>query len=116
MEPIVQKLANLIGEHDWGDRFQQAVHDAAAQKISQTAHIQTVNDYLQYIDDMVRWAPRESGDSRLVHDKLVEFHFILDQPSVRSLQSPLAPARVGPQFVRTPLSPLSQWMSDYAVE
>jgi len=64
---------------------------------------------------MVRWAPRESGDSRLVHDKLVEFHFILDQPSLRRLQSPLAPALVEPYLGRTPLSPLSQWMSDYAV-
>jgi len=117
MEPIVQKLQKLIEAHGWAGRFQQALDEAAAQKVAQIAHILSLNDYLHYIDEMVRWAPREAGDSRLVHDKLVEFHFILDQPSLRSLQSPLAPALVGPgpHFVAAPLSPLSQWMSDYAV-
>lgn len=117
MEPIVEKLVNLIEAHGWGDRFEQALDEAAAQKVAQIAHIRTLDDYLRYIDDMARWAPRELGNSRLVHDKLVEFHFILDQPAVRSLQSPLAPALLGsgPHVVRTPLSLLSQWMSDYAV-
>lgn len=72
--------------------------------------MKTLGDYLRYIDDMVRWAPREIGDSRLVHDKLVEFHFILDQPPLRNLQSPIEPSD---QVCA--LSPLSQWITEFAV-
>ncbi len=110
MEPIVDRLTTLIEQHRWTELFQQALAHAAAQQIPQIAHIRTLPDYLHYIDEMVRWAPRESGDSRLVHDKLVEFHFILDQPPLRALQSPIEPSS-RPQV----LTPLSQWISDYAV-
>ena len=110
MEPIVQRLVALIEQHNWQEPFRQALNQAAAQQVAQIHQIHTLDDYLEYIDDMVRWAPREAGDSRLVHDKLVEFHFILDQPPLRSLQSPIEPS-MGAQR----LTPLSQWMSDYAV-
>lgn len=110
MEPIVERLAALIRQYGWADHFNQALEHAARQGVVQIEHLRSLGDYLVYIDDMVRWAPRELGDSRLVHDKLVEFHFILDQPPLRELQSPIEPSS-GAQ----PLSPLSQWMSDYAV-
>ena len=58
---------------------------------------------------MVGWAPRESGDSRLVHDKLVEFYFVLDQPALRVLQSPIAPGDSSEA-----LTPLSKWIVDFA--
>lgn len=110
MEPIVERLMLLIEEHGWSERFQQAIDNATAQQVPQIAHIRGVDDYLCYLDEMVRWAPRESGDSRLVHDKLVEFHFILDQPPILALQSPIEPSRLPQQ-----LTPLSKWISDYAV-
>lgn len=110
MEPIVERLQRLIETHGWQERFQQAIDHAAAQDVPQIAHVRNLADYLRYIDEMVRWAPRESGDSRLVHDKLVEFHFILDQPPLLELQSAIEPA-ITPQQ----LTPLSQWISDYAV-
>lgn len=110
LQPIVQRLVSLIGEHGWGNHFKQALDNAAEQRVAQIENIRTLDDYLLYIDDMVRWAPREVGDSRLVHDKLVEFHFILDQPPLRGLQSPLEPS-LGVQ----PLTPLSMWMRDFAV-
>lgn len=110
MEPIVERLAALIRQYGWADHFNQALEHAARQGVVQIEHLRSLGDYLVYIDDMVRWAPRELGDSRLVHDKLVEFHFILDQPPLRELQSPIEPSS-GAQ----PLTPLSQWMSDYAV-
>lgn len=110
MEPIVEQLRVLIKEHSWESHFQRALDHAAAQQVAQISHIRTLSDYLHYIDDMVRWAPREAGDSRLVHDKLVEFHFILDQPPLLTLQSPIEPTGK-PQR----LTPLSQWISDYAV-
>ena len=110
LEPIVQRLAELIQTNGWQDHFRRALACAAQQQVAQISHIRSLHDYLRYIDDMVRWAPRESGDSRLVHDKLVEFHFILDQPPLRGLQSPIEPSGRA-----QPLTPLSQWMTDYAV-
>ena len=57
-EPIVQRLAALIQAHGWAPRSQQALDCAAAQEVEQVAHIRSLDDYLQYIDDMVRWAPQ----------------------------------------------------------
>lgn len=111
MERIVEKLAELIVNHGWQMAFEDALHAVAAQNVPQMAPIKSLDDYLRYINDMVRWAPREAGDSRLVHDKLVEFHFVLDQPSLRALQSPIEPSgRSGS------LTPLSQWITEYAVD
>ncbi len=109
MHPIVQRLAALVVEHGWHAAFDAALADVAAQRVPQLAHLRSLGDYLGHIDDMVRWAPREAGDSRLVHDKLVEFHFVLDQPSLRALQSPIEPGANA-----RPLTPLSTWIVDYA--
>ena len=109
MHPIVQRLSELVATHGWEASFKSALQDVARQKVAALATIQTLDDYLNYIDEMVVWAPRESGDSRLVHDKLVEFYFVLDQPALRSLQSPIAPGGS-----RQALTPLSQWIVDFA--
>ena len=110
MERIVEKLVALIEKHGWRAKFQQAIDCAAAADVYSVRDIRSVQDYLKYIDDMVRWAPREEADSRLVHDKLVEFYFFLNQPPLRELQSALLPS----QDAQT-LSPLSLWMKEYAV-
>ncbi len=109
MSPIVEKLSALIAEHGWQAAFAAAIESTAQQRVASLAHITTVDGYLRFIDEMVRWAPRESSDSRMVHDKLVEFYFVLDQPALRSLQSPVTPAPDA-----TELSPLSQWIVEYA--
>ena len=109
MHPIVQRLAQLVANHGWGPAFRSALQAVAAQRIPALARITTLDDYLAYIDAMVRWAPRESGDSRLVHDKLVEFYFVLDQPALKALQS-----KVEPGGSSHALTPLSQWIVDFA--
>ena len=109
MQPIVQRLADLINAHGWEKAFSSAFADVERQDVPQLAGLNTLSTYLAYIDDMVRWAPREAGDSRLVHDKLVEFHFLFAQPSLRALQSPIAPSDS-----KGELTPLSAWIVDYA--
>ena len=104
MQPIVERLRALIDEHDWHAAFEAALTSAAAAQVPSVAGMRTVDDYLAFIDDLVRWAPREAGDSRLVHDKMVEFHFLLSQPSLRVLQ-------VGPSSA---LMPLARWILDFA--
>ncbi|MBC7666557.1 MAG: phosphatidylserine decarboxylase, partial [Caulobacter sp.] len=98
--PIVATLRGLIAEHDWAPRFDAAVQQLVAQAIPALAGIRTLDDYLAFIDDMVAWAPRERTDSLLVHDKLVTFHFLLDQPALRPLQSPRDAAVADPALTQ----------------
>lgn len=109
MHPIVQKLASLIETHGWKEKFGLAIRNAQAQEIPSIRAIHDVDSYLQYIDDLVTWAPRERGDSRLINDKLLTFYFFLDQEPVRSLQSPIEP---GGHVAN--LTPLSAWIVEYA--
>ncbi len=109
MHPIVQRLSELVVAQGWEGSFKSALRDVALQNVSALAAIRTLDDYLNYIDEMVGWAPRESGDSRQVHDKLVEFYFVLDQPALRALQSPIAPGGSSQA-----LTPLSKWIVDFA--
>ncbi len=107
--PIVQRLADLMSANGWAGKFEEAVASAAAKRVDSLAGIDSVQAYLGWLDDLVEWAPRECGDSQLVHDKLVEFHFFIDQPSLCELQSPIEPAADG-----SALTPLSQWIVDFA--
>lgn len=109
MHAITARLAALVAEHGWAEAFQVALDAVARQRVTALADIKTLPDYLAYIDAMVGWAPREAGDSRLVHDKLVEFHFVLNQPPLRGLQSAITPGGSA-----LPLTPLSQWIVDFA--
>ena len=107
--PIVAALVELIGTQGWRPRFELALQELIACEVEALAGIRTLDDYLAFLDDMVVWAPREEHDSLLVHDKLVAFHFLLDQPALRPLQSPSRPEATAP-----PLTPLSAWIVDFA--
>ena len=111
MEAIVARLAALIDEHDWRPAFDEALAMAASHEVPALAAIRTLDDYLAWSDALVRWAPRERGDSRLVHDRMVEFHFVLDQPPLRALQTPIAPA--APAGAEAGQTPLSAWVLDF---
>ena len=76
LHPIVDELLQLVEEHGWQRAFRSALADVAAHRIAALAGIESLDDYAKYLDDMVRWAPREQGDSRLVHDKLVQFQLL----------------------------------------
>jgi phosphatidylserine decarboxylase len=115
MTPIVKELHALILQHGWQTAFASAIDDVKRHRVAALIHIDMLGDYLQFIDEMVRWAPRENGDSRMVHDKLVEFYFFLDQPSLVALQSPIQPRPADQSGrVQPDLSPLSRWIVDYA--
>lgn len=109
MEPIVERLVALIERYDWTSRFEEAIESVASHEVASLRTMRTLQDYLDYADALVRWAPREAGDSRLVHDRMVEFYFILDQPSLLALQSAVSPGDAS-----AALTPLSCWMLDYA--
>lgn len=106
---IVQKLVDLIEENGWQEEFEAAIEKAQSYNIAAIASVQSLDDYLAYVNDLVTWAPRQQGDSRNVYQKIVEFYFFLDQEPVKSLQSPIKP-REGAQE----LTPLSAWIVEFA--
>ena len=107
--PAVAALVALMEEHRWHELFKQAVDQVIAHGIPDLASIRTLDDYLAFLDDMVGWAPREHHDSLQVHDKLVTFHFLFDQPALKTLQTPPRADDVTPA-----LTPLSAWIVDFA--
>lgn len=110
MDAIVEELVELIEQHDWRDDFNEALRIAHSYQVPSIAHIKDLDDYLEYIDELVTWVPRETrADPRLVYDKIVEFYFFLDQPPVKKHQSPIAPGKKADK-----LTPLSKWIVDYA--
>jgi phosphatidylserine decarboxylase len=109
MHAIVQELVSLIESHGWQASFQAAIDQAQSHDVPDIKSIQTLGDYLAWIDALVTWAPRERGDTRLIYNKIAEFYFFLDQEPVRSLQSPILPGD-GAQH----LTPLSGWITEYA--
>jgi phosphatidylserine decarboxylase len=108
---IVQKLVDLIEENGWEADFAEAIETAQSYDVASIRDIQTLDDYLDYVNDLVTWAPRQQGDSRMVYDKIVEFYFFLDQEPVRSLQSPIEPGEGAQE-----LTPLSAWIVEFARE
>lgn len=109
MHPIVQKLVALIETHGWKNDFELAIRNAQAHDVPGIHDIQNLGDYLHFVDDLVVWAPRERGDSRLINDKLKRFYFFLDQEPVKGLQGAIQPGRRAEK-----LTPLSEWIVEYA--
>ena len=67
MDAIVEELVELIEQHDWRDDFNEALRIAHSYQVPSIAHIKDLDDYLEYIDELVTWVPRETrADPRLV--------------------------------------------------
>jgi phosphatidylserine decarboxylase len=109
MQPIVDKLSSLIEKNGWKDKFEQTIAATHKLNISALASINSLNDYLKYVDGFATWAPSSPGSSHRIYEKMAEFYFILDQEPVRSLQNPIEPGK-GAQV----LTPLSAWIDEFA--
>jgi phosphatidylserine decarboxylase len=109
MQPIVQELVALIKTHDWNKKFESAIQNAQKHDVPAIRAVSDLHGYLQYIDELATWAPRARGDSRVINDKLNSFYYFLDQDPVKGLQSPVKPG-----VKKEKLTPLSQWIVDYA--
>ncbi|PGH20112.1 hypothetical protein AJ80_03680 [Polytolypa hystricis UAMH7299] len=71
--------------------------------------IKTLDDYLRFCDDLLRWTPKVSSKGDELLDKLLIFYWVLDQPVIRGLQTPITPASSN-----VDLSWLSYWLVSYA--
>jgi len=73
--------------------------------------IYDLNDYIRFVDELLRWAPKVSSTGDELLRKLLVFYWIFEQPSVRCLQSP-----IHPESSNTDLSWLSYWLVSFARE
>src|SRR5689334_11201266 len=99
-EPIVEELVKLIHEYHWDKAFETAVESAHRAGVPELDDIKTVDDYLRYINELLRWVPEENTEGREVYDRICKFYFVLDQPSLLALQTPVAPEDDPPKSTR----------------
>jgi len=114
MNKIVKELILLVEKNDWTEKFEAAIARATSYKIASIAHIRTLNDYFQFIDELVNWAPVASNPmarTSNLYDHFVKFYFILSQPPVRELQNQIKPGKPA-----TKLTPLSAWIVKYSTQ
>ncbi len=109
MHKIVKELEDLIKTNKWKDDFEKAIKNGHSCRAESIKDIKNLKDYLKWLDDLLHWAPRQKGDTRLVYNRIVEFYFFLDQEPVKSLQSPIKPGKK-PKA----LTPLSNWIVRFA--
>jgi phosphatidylserine decarboxylase len=107
LEPVVQKLVDLIAQNNWVDEFRAAIGTAIEADIEALEGIQSLEDYIIHINNFLFWLPEENVSGKRVYDEICLFYFILDQISVIRYQNAIVPSA-------TTLSPLSGWIVDYA--
>lgn len=116
-EPIVRDLSDFIYRTE--DRT-KAFHNAVASALDpanggademKAEGIETLDDYIAYVDDLLRWVPRvdTTGDELL--NKILVFYWVFDQPALRGLQT-----EIQPQNSNTDLTWLSYWLVTFARE
>jgi phosphatidylserine decarboxylase len=106
---VMQELIDLIAENNWQGDFDQAVANARKYNIPEFADIKNLDDYLNYLNDLLRWVPSENRQGREIYNHLCKSYFIFDQPPVAKLQN-----RVVPHPEAPPLTPLSAWLVKFA--
>lgn len=103
---VTQSLINLIGANNWEHRFKTAIKTAKESGAKELAHINTIQDFYNYLDGFLHWIPSEDKTGLKVYQELCAYHYILAQPTVIGLQSTIYPGCE----TREELSELSQWM------
>ncbi|CAG8729383.1 1015_t:CDS:1, partial [Dentiscutata heterogama] len=108
--PIIQGLINMITRNPWEDKFVKAVSDAHKTGVEDMVNIITLTDYYNFLHYLLLWVPTENEPGSLVSNMLCAMYFVLDQKSVKPLQSPIIPSSYPPP----PLTELSQWIVYFA--
>ncbi|KAL3478031.1 phosphatidylserine decarboxylase-domain-containing protein [Aspergillus californicus] len=116
-EAIVRDLRDyIIRSHQRARSFNFAIASARAknnggQEEMNQEGIYDLDDYLRFCDDLLRWAPDVSSPGDALLRKLLVFYWVFEQPSVRSLQTPVLPSTAS-----TDLSWISYWLVGFARE
>lgn len=111
MSDLIKQLrTRLVDEQEFKWAFQEAFALARKQGIPQFAEykINTLDDYINFYDQMLSWSPRENNTADNIYNHLCMFYFVIDQPPVKFFQSAIKPWS-GWKW-------LSQWLVDYSNE
>lgn len=109
-EKVVQDLVKKIDEEPkWLHKFTEAIHSARNSGIKEMQPIKALENYYDFLNDLLLWVPSENFQGTDVYNHLCLFYFVLDQPSTKKLQTPILP---GPN--PESLTWLSNWMVQYA--
>lgn len=98
----------MIRENGWESKFEEALKNAGQYNLEEMKDIQSLDDYLKWINDLLYWTPTEDFPARVVYQHVCKFYFLLDQEPVLDLQN-----KVVPHDQMPPLTPLSAWMVKY---
>lgn len=117
-QPITQKLARLIAEHDYEAAFVQAIERVSQQKIPELDGVLTLDQFYYFVDAIVTWTPALrvwEWDDYVYHERtdylrITQFYWYFNQPELEELQSPIAP------IDGEELTPISLWLREFAVE
>jgi phosphatidylserine decarboxylase len=115
---ITKKLQSMIEDKSYQDDFQEAIDAVSSQGISELEQIKTLDQFYFYVDAMSRWIPQIrvwdlDGDmvhERTVYLRIVQLYYYFNQPSLKALQSPIAPLE------GEKLTPVSSWLREFAVD
>ena len=109
LHPIVEELVTLIAAHHWQDDFDAALRQAQQAQVPELAGLNTLDHFLQFINDFVTWLPVENETGTLFYSRACAFYFILDQQPLAQHQNRVRPSPQQPE-----LTPLSRWILHYA--
>lgn len=112
---IVQKLRNYLYDQQFVQPEFERAFEMAKEKAGPLFEqfeikIETVDDYLDYYDMLVKWVPTETKDGTYVYNHLCLFYFVLGQEPLLGTQSATRPT------THSPYTWLSQWIIEYAKE
>jgi hypothetical protein len=75
----------------WLSAFNTAITTARASSVPEMGPIKSLTDYYTFLDSILLWVPREDFTGTDVYNHFCLFYFVLDQPSVKPLQTPILP-------------------------
>lgn len=106
--PVVEELIRLIRENGWDDKFKQALEKVNRCHIVGMEKLNSLNEYFDWLDKLLRWIPMENNYGTLVYEYVCKFYFVLDQDPLLGLQN-----EIKPSDKMLPLTPLSAWIVKY---
>lgn len=112
LHPVIKQLDDHIKTTSgWRKRFGNAVKAAHDSGIVEMQAVNTTSEYLSKINEWLYWVPKENEEGRDVYNRICLFYYVMNQPTVKSLQDPIKPTSISMQN-----SWLTDWMHTYADE
>ncbi|KAL4975534.1 phosphatidylserine decarboxylase-domain-containing protein [Aspergillus desertorum] len=114
-EPLVRALETWITSDPTRKQdFEAAINTAQSYNVPEMQGIQSLDDYLRFVNGLLRWIPTEAIRPKDLLFRTATMWFVLDQPSVVQYQSPIRPT-IGADNEPSPdLTWLSTWMVSFS--